>query len=244
MLIIVKIIYEVNVMQIKLPPIRIPEQMSLLLSMDIHDTRKSYARVADILYTSKFLTMLIEKYYVAFEKWRNLEEILNHTGWVGFRNRLTCVYLEYALNGHYPQNPSLDLATSISDFERKFENYSITGFGRSFLLGFYLRLVDIHLQHQGGLVEEGIIQRPLCVLDILKLGKLKHEKLDWLIMLIWHLQEFWGTIELEQKIKATNGNFYRLIDELDDESKEHMIDNFLSYGYAIGQDDIFLFEKV
>ena len=231
-------------MQIKLPPIKLPEQLSLLLTRDIHDTRKSYARVADILYTSKFLTMLIENYYVAFEKWKNLEDILNHTGWIGFRNRLTCVYLEYALHGEYPQNPNTNLCLPILEFERKFEKYSITGFGRSFLLGFYLRLADIHFQRQSNFVDDGIIQRPLCTLDILKLGKLKHERLDWLVLLIWHLQEFWGTFELEQKIKDVNGNFNRLIQDLDDESTEHMIENFLTYGYSIGQDDIFLYEKV
>lgn len=231
-------------MQIKLPPIRLPEQMCKLLSMDIHDNRKSYAMVADILYTSKFLTMLIEQYYVAIEKWNNLEEILNHTGWIGFRNRLSCIYIEHAMKGHYPKNPNLDLSKVISDFETKFENYSLAGFGRTYLLGLYLRMVDVHFNQMDDFLDDGIIQRPLCVLDILKLGKLKHEKLDWLILLIWHLQEHWGTYELEQKIKRVNGNLYSLIEELDDEFKEHMIENFLTYGFSIGQDDMFLFEKV
>jgi hypothetical protein len=231
-------------MLIKLPSLKVPEELSLLLSMDIQDTRRSYAKVADILYSNKFLTMLVEKYFIAFKKSKNLEEILNYTGWEGFRNRIASVYLQYFMEGEYPTNPNTGLSKQLVDFERTFEKYGVNGYGRSFLLAFYLKLVEQYYQEQGQYFEKSLLTDPNSILNILSMGKYKHEKLDWMILLLWHFTEFWGEEEVKKRIQTNKGSFEKIMDGLTPEQMESMLENFLSYGHAIGQDDVFLFEKV
>jgi hypothetical protein len=69
------------------------------------------------------------------------------------------------------------------------------------------------------------------------------EKVDHLILLLWHLYSFLGVDNLLERIK-NHENYMSIYDSLSNEQKKIMIDYFLAYGCSINEQEIFLNERV
>lgn len=225
-------------MEIKLPVMLVPEQITKVMCLNVQDTRKSYAKVAKALKKSSHLEKLIQRYFSAYQSRQTLEDILNYTGWELFRNRLLVIYLDYINKGKFPENPDSKLTESIEKFVTKFSKFCVNGYSRHYLLAFYLKGIELKTS-QGHFLESFE-----SVENILNISKFKHEKIDWLILLIWHLQQFWGNEKLLTLIKENNGDFFVISKQLNQQQFETLTENLLNYGYSINEQDIFVFEKV
>jgi hypothetical protein len=147
---------------------------------------------------------------------------------------MTNVYVDYALTGEFPTRPNIHNIASIIDLEEEVKSYTVAGFSRGFLLGFYLRMAEIQMEQQGR--DFAIVTDEL--IDIFKKSKIKIVKLDWLLLSLYHLEGYLGREllldEIDKGIK-----FEKLYKKLTEEQKSVMMGNLLSYGYSIGDHEIF-----
>lgn len=222
-----------------LPGQLVPEQLTKVLCSNVQDTRKAYTKVAKYLQSSSYLEKLIQKYFSAYQSRQSLEDILNYTGWELFRLRLIGIYLEYIQDERFPENPNPDMSNEVDLFARAFDRFCVNGYSRHYLLGFYLRAIELQPFSKLHLLDE--VQE---VRDILAISKFKHEKLDWLILLVWHLKIFFGKDLLLKYIHEHNGDYYSVVANVSKEQREVLVRNLLTYGQSINETELFLFEKV
>ena len=95
-------------------------------------------------------------------------------------------------------------------------------------------MAEIQMEHHGR--DFTIVTDEL--IHILKKSKIKIVKVDWLLLSLYHLEGYLGRElllgEIDKGIK-----FEKLYKKLTDEQKSVMMGNLLSYGYSIGDHEIF-----
>lgn len=152
---------------------------------------------------------------------------------------MTNAYVDYALTGRFPTKPDVYNMTSIIDLEEELKPFTVGGYSRGFLLGFYLKMARIKLEKAGK--EFNPINSD--IVKILKLSKIKIIKVDWLILNIFHFEGFLGRESLLTAIDGEIG-FEKLYNKLSEDQKTTMMGNLLSYGSSVGDEEIFYAKTV
>lgn len=231
-------------MNISLPVCFIPDELGWVMRNYFHNNRKNYSVIADQIYSSSVLRILIPKVFKEFMKNNNIESMLNALGWNGFRDRLASLYVyKYEMN-HYPTKTDIRYVEEIKTFEYEFIDFFPEGNSRLFMLGFYLKLSQIALNKKHEYGHEDILKVNPVVKQILKLGTQKTIKPDWLILVIMSLTDLLGDEDVVTLFSKTNGQFYKIIKEIKKEHREKLFETLLSYGTSISDDEMFLYEKV
>lgn len=198
--------------------------------------------VIDVLRKSPGLNLLLERAFHEFNEHKiGIEKIVTTLGWSNFRDRMASVYVFKALHGTFPDSTELDLIAPALALEARFTEKSVTGTSRLFLLGFYLRFLNVYLRMKDeGAAEVAV---PASVDRILALRTLKTDRPDWLILLCWHLDQFLGTDAVVAGIERGEAwpAFY---EKLTAPQKFQLHSNLLSYGASIQDDDPFLYERI
>lgn len=224
---------------IKLPFIRLPHEFVTLLKSNMGATPQP-SEVFKVLRNNPALMMVMEKAFQEFDDGRGLEKVMSALGWQSFRDRLSTLYISKALYGKYSQSTDLEIIDDIKKFETKYHNFEVSSFSRLFLLGFYIRLVNIR---QENLKEGQLVQIPDQVIKILSVIEGRAERIDWLILIITHLllafDEKLIINHLSQQKKIDD--FYQLMSSSD---RQLMFENLLSYGASIGEQDFVLYAKI
>ena len=154
---------------------------------------------------------------------------------------MASVYLFKALHGSFPDKTDMDLVEGIRSFETRFVEKSFTGSSRLFLLGFYLSFFNTHISmpDDGG----SLVKIPASVDRVLALKQVRTDRPDWLVLLCWHYDTFFGTDELIRLIQA-NTRWESLYERLTDAQRFTLVSNLLSYGASIQEEDPFLYERI
>jgi hypothetical protein len=136
----------------------------------------------------------------------------------------------------------MDLVEDIKTLEHRFTGHSIQGVARIFLLGFYLKLANVQIQHRENnkFIE---ISVPSEINSFLKLSHGRSEKIDWLILILMHLNATLGD-KLVLNAIATGKKLEELYGLLSTDSRKFMHDNLLAYGASINEPDLFLYDKI
>ena len=231
-------------MMANLPMCSIPDEMSWALKMRFHNNRKSYAVIADEIYGSPFLKVLVPRLYQEYIKNNNLESMLNALGWNGFRDRLVAIYLYKIEHGQFPTRIELEAVKEIKLFEDQFQDYVPDGDSRMFMLGFYLKMCDFKLSRDFQYMSESLLKTSDTILKILKKGTQKSLKLDWIYITLKVLEEMFPPDRLEHIISENNGNFYKVYQDLSEEDQKILIENLMAYGASINENEIFIYDRV
>lgn len=161
-----------------------------------------------------------------------VDYILKVIGWNGFRNRMTSVFIYHIVNGAFPFKSDLGLIQDIINLETKLRPFSVEGYSRAFLLGFYLKVLKLDSKDNTDIdISDDII-------ELLSLSGSRIVKIDWLVIMLLHFKEFLG-LERLKKILQTKIKYEDIYSLLSDEQKEIVMDNMLSYGSSIGDEEIF-----
>lgn len=184
--------------------------------------------------SQKSMVVLINLVFQDLGKRLELGTIIKAVGWTGFRDRMTNAYIDYALNGEFSSTPNIRNISSIVDLEEELKPFTVAGFSRGFLLGFYLRMAQIEMEKKGK--EFSIINDEL--IKMLKLSKIKIVKVDWLLLCLYHLEGYLGRDLLLTEMDKGQ-SFENLFGKLTEDQKAVMMGNLLSYGYSIGDHEIF-----
>jgi hypothetical protein len=196
----------------------------------------------DMLKKSPALYMVMERAFYEFNEHNiGLEKIASTLGWSNFRDRMASVYVFKALHGTFPDKTDMELVQQAIELEARFNEKSITGTSRIFMLGIYLRFLNIYISmRDDGSPEVSI---PASVDKIIALRNIKTDRPDWLILLCWHLESFLGASQLATYIES-GLSWAQLYQKLSQSQQFHLVSNLLSYGASIQEEDPFLYERI
>lgn len=223
------------------PPVILPKEFVQLLKMNL--TANSAAQVFEVLRVNRGLTDVLEIAFKEFNDGRGLEKTMIALGWENFRDRVASIYIYKAIHGKYPLRTDMGLIEDIRKFESAYTEMSVSGHSRAFLLGFYLRMAQLKIQE---LEKNKFIEVKLpeeVIVPVLRLTTARTEKIDWVILLVYHLGEALGMKSLTSALMAGKG-FDDLYAMMPQDDRRLMHDNLLSYGMSIQEPEIFLYEKV
>jgi hypothetical protein len=225
----------------QLPYITLPIELIKILKTNLSVSNPSQV-IAEILQESTSIHFILQKPFLEFGFGSNLERSISSMGWQNFRDRLTGLYIHKSLYGDYPLKATVDQVLDIKNLEDIFSDHYVKGPSRIFMLGFYLRLVNIYLRNHSS-TEYNDIRIPQEVINILSLSKNKSHKIDWLILILMHLNMGLGYKNLSEEI-SYGKKIKDLYVLLTAEQRKLMLDNLLAYGASIGEADLFLYDKI
>jgi hypothetical protein len=221
------------------PMVNLPYQFTSLLRANMQVGGNSLDNIRVFINSQKSMVVLINLIFQDLGKKLEIGSIIKAVGWTGFRDRITNAYVDYALTGEFPSKPNIHNISSIIDLEEDVKPYSVAGFSRGYLLGFYLRMAQIQMEQTGkdfSIVTDELIK-------ILKLSKIKIVKVDWLLLSLYHLEGYLGRDLLLSAIDK-GVRFEKLYEKLTEDQMSVMMRNLLSYGYSIGDHEIFYSKTV
>jgi hypothetical protein len=226
---------------IRFPYIRMPEEFLTLLKSNI-SVSTSPTPVFDIIRPNRGLSLILENSFKDLDDGRGIEKTMLGLGWPNFRERMASLYIYKSIYGNFPQKTQMDLVEEIKNLENKFQDFSVHGVSRLFLLGFYLKLANIDIQNKENnqFLE---IKIPDEIGPILRMSQGKTERIDWLILITFHLYHALGEKLLTNGL-ASGKKFEELYHVMPQEKREEMLANLMSYGASIQEPDIFLYEKI
>ena len=222
-----------------LPYISLPERFTKLLSANIQNSTQSNTNLEIYINENKELNMLVKKIFRDIDPDGFLGKILSISGWLGIRNRLAAVYIEYAITGEYPEIANLDLVTDIINLENKLRHFTNNGFSRAFLLGFYAKMSLIYVKKINDVEKVNALIIRDEHIDFMKWSKAKSTRIDWLMIQLIQYDYFLGNERVSNFLK-TGTRYEALFSLLSKEEQALMIDNCLTYGSSINDSEIFL----
>lgn len=225
----------------QLPYVNLPLEFLQLLKTNLSVT-SSPAPVFDVIRPNKALFAILERAFKEFDDGRGVEKVMLALGWQNFRERMASVFVYKTIYGDYPGHTNMELVEDVKTFETRFQDHSVHGYSRLFLLGFYLKLANIEIQRRedNQFME---IKIPEEVQAFLKLSQGRSEKIDWLILILTHLNHGLGE-KLLMNALIGGKKFEELYQMMSKEAQEQMNQNLLAYGASIQEPDIFLYEKI
>lgn len=218
--------------------VSLPPEFIELLKSNIFIT--SHSTFFDSIKKNQALCLSLERALNEFDDGRGFEKTLSALGWANLRDKLASFYISKTTNGVYPLKTDISLVDDIRELESRFSNHSVNGFSRLYLLGFFLKMVNIsnkkmNIDHQ--------VSVPDDIGVYLRLSQVRSVKIDWLILILIHLIE-----GIEDKTLLTSLAAGRGIDELytllPTGKRKWMFENLLKYGVSIGESDFFTNDKV
>lgn len=228
-------------MLFQLPHILMPKELVTLLRTSLAVTN-SPGPVFDHIRPNRGLMLLLEKAFKEFDDGRGVEKVMIALGWSHFRDRFASLYIFKSIYGHFPVKTDMSLVEDIKNIETLYGEFAIQSYSRLFLLGFYLSMANIEVRHKEGQLNVPL-QLPVEVLEVMKISQVRSERIDWLILMIWHLTSYLGKANLINKL--TNGaSFASLYQELSTEQQLHFTQNLLTYGASVQEDEVFFYERV
>lgn len=76
------------------------------------------------------------------------------------------------------------------------------------------------------------------LIDLLKFSKARSQYPDWMLLLLYHFDNFFGREKLTEFLK-TSTPYEKIYEQLTHDQKASLCLNLLAYGYSINEPDIF-----
>jgi hypothetical protein len=223
-----------------LPHVILPTEFCSLLKLNLAVANSS-ALVLEGINKNKALYISLEKIFKEFDDGRGFEKTMAGLGWHNFRDRLASIYFYRWIHGRFPHKAQPELIEDVKVFENQFQHHSLNGYSRLFLLGFYLKMVNLRSQRHSPHSFDFKIPDEIVIL--LRLSQIKSEKIDWLILILTHL--IWGLgYDTLLNYLASGKKMDHLYELLDPDARRMMFQNLLAYGFSIGEEDFFLYQKI
>ncbi len=227
--------------KITLPHIVLPLEFTTLLKSNL-SVSHAHTLISDTFHSNPSLEKYLENSFDEFGSSKGLSKSLSTLGWHNFRDRLAGIYVYKTLKGKFPSKTMNEFIDDVKDFEFRFSDHSIQGVSRCFLLGFYLKMANLENKKKvTGTFHE--IKIPEEIGAFLRLSQVKSEKIDYLILILFHLLLALGDKVLLNALMSGK-KIEDLLSQMSSESKKMMFENLLSYSASIDDPELFLYGKI
>jgi len=218
-----------------------PSEFIDLLKSDMNTNDVGFKKLKNNYWHSGSINALIKNCFKDIDDQGRFERIIHSLGWLGFRDRLASAYIEYQISGKFPEKPQLKYIDDILQLEDTLNPYTVEGFGRGFLLGFYLKLINCHeLEHSANRLEKLI---PDDVINLFDVGQSKVLTIDWLCLTLFLLSKYKRVGYLKEGL-SDSMNFQDFVGDLPPQEKDEMMFSLVTYGASIEDQDMFFSEVV
>lgn len=225
---------------LRLPYVNLPNEFVTLLKSNLV-VSESPAPIFDVIRPNRALYSILDKAFSEFNDGRGLEKVMLALGWPNFRERMASVYVFKATYGRFPSRTDMALVEDLKNLEGRFVDQTVHSYSRLFLLGFYLKFANFSTKALSGIM--GTLAVPAELDAIIKLSPARSERIDWLILMTWHMTEALGHSVFVNAL-SSGKTFDRIYDMMDSDSKAFMNQNLLAYSASIQDSETYLYEKV
>lgn len=219
-------------MELVLRPYKLPDELVFLLKSNLTHDKDIFSFIYETLEDNQSLQYIFNHTFSYVEGERNFKEMMKSLGWLHFRDRLSALYLNRIKDGKYPTQIDSSLINDMLILEQRLEDNTIQSVSRSYLLGFYLTSLKLTDDYFSARI-------PRVVFDLLKLSKTRIERIDWMLLLLWHFAIYLGEKYLHQSIVNERKTYKDLYQELSEDQQKKMMTNFLHYAYSINDGELF-----
>jgi hypothetical protein len=221
------------------PIISLPDYYTLMLRSNMQVSGQHFGDIQSFIQSKPPLLAIVKKVFHDLGPNVQIENIIKSLGWIGFRNRIANAFLDYELNGHFPDTLDSSLIVDLINIEEDVKSFEVSGFSRGFLLGFYLKMIELN----GIKLKLNRFNFNLNNIPFLEFSNSRFPKVDWSYLMIIHFIEFLGEAELKNHLVKKTG-FDFIYSKLKKDQKIIFAENMLSYGCSIGESDIFYATQV
>ena len=221
------------------PVVNLPDYFTSILKSNMQVSGQSFATLNTFIYSKPALLALVQRIFKDLGTNVDVGKIIKSLGWVGFRNRIANAFLEYELNGFFPEVLDSSLIVDLLNIEEDVKQYEVSGYSRGFLLGFYLKIIEIKRKKN----KQDDFNFDLNFIPFFEFSNSRFPKIDWSYLMILHFNEFLGEKNLKKHLVNKVG-FDHIYAELTEDQKNTFAENLLSYGCSIGESDIFYATQV
>jgi len=175
---------------LQFPFVKLPQEFVTLLKSNLSLTNDP-APIIDLITPNLALQSILETAFSEFNGGRGIEKVIKALGWSNFRERMASIYIYKSKYGDYPLKTDMELVEEIKSLENRFTDHSVNSYSRLFLLGFYFKFANLDIQHRedNHFLELTI---PPEIESLLKLSQGRSERIDWLILILYHLNASLG----------------------------------------------------
>lgn len=224
---------------INLPYVTMPDSFVKLLVSNIQNSTQINNNLEIFLTDNKDLNILVKKYFRDIDADGFLGKIISVSGWNGIRNRLAAVFIEFAMNGVFPEEANITLVNDLINLENKLRHFTVSGYSRAFLLGLYSKLSVIKINRMDEIHDYSPLIINNELIDLMKFSKSKSTRIDWLMLELALMESLFGLERLTNLLKG-EVKYNALFNILKNSEKDWYIENIMSYGASIGDYEFFL----
>ncbi|MBL7666156.1 MAG: hypothetical protein JNM93_13555 [Bacteriovoracaceae bacterium] len=225
------------------PVVNLPFELVELLKTNMANNEGKEKIIFSIVNKNTALVQLLEDLFAEFDSQKRLPQVLKKINWNTFRDHFSSIYVYHAVHGKYPSKSQMNLINDIQNFEDRLENVTQKSHSRSFLLGLYLKIMQIQFRKEGQSHNANFLEIPDEVFEIINLSSAKTEKIDWLVLIIWQLSQILPKGTLKNEIKKNN-TYMNIYQTLSAGEQNLFLRNCLAYGCSINETELFLNDKV
>ncbi|MBI2522445.1 MAG: hypothetical protein HYV97_18640 [Bdellovibrio sp.] len=233
---------------LSLPYIHLPQYYTKLLMSNSHSNPDFFYQTIQYIYDTPVLIGLTRAFLFDNASKIPLDAQLKAMGWLGVRDRLALIFLERERSGRFclPTDESRNALGEILEFEKRVRDISVEGYSRSFLLAFYLKMIQLRQKTNDKGIEKlfGTLPRPLV--QMLLEVKSRAIRIDWLFLFCLHLYQYRGPEKFKVLIKSNDLQrgmhgvvFSKVWPSNEEQLADEIIRNLLRYGSSIGEQDFF-----
>jgi len=226
---------------LQFPFVKLPQEFVTLLKSNLSLTNDP-APIIDLITPNLALQSILETAFSEFNGGRGIEKVIKALGWSNFRERMASIYIYKSKYGDYPLKTDMELVEEIKSLENRFTDHSVNSYSRLFLLGFYFKFANLDIQHRedNHFLELTI---PPEIESLLKLSQGRSERIDWLILILYHLNASLGE-KMVMNSLISGKIFEDIYALMPTDAQDVMAQNLMAYGASIQEPDVFLYEKV
>ncbi len=216
------------------PVISLPEYFTYILRSNMQVSGQNFAKLHAYIESQLPFHSIIKKVFFDFGGRVEIGKVIKSLGWVGFRNRMANAFLQYEQQSYFSDELDSSLVIDLVNMEEDLKSYEVSGYSRGFLLGFYIKMIEI--RHKKNNLNHFTFD--LSLIPLFELSTSKAQRIDWSYLILMHFNEFLGEQKLKDHLNKRSG-FDFIYSELSDQQQSLFSENLLSYGCSIGEADIF-----
>lgn len=221
-------------MTILFNPIVLPDEFLNLLKIHLMAKDNYIDEICKSFSPDSVIPIIFSNTFSQQGQKKELKDLIKTLGWLHFRDRVSSLFLNKIKNGFYPYNIDSSELDDILSLEKRLEPFTMQSISRSYLLGFYLTMDS--LNHN-----RGMRKVPEKVFNLLKLSKVRSEKIDLIVIVLWLFIDLIPENKLNKAFGDAKISYAEIFDLLSPEDKKFFNQNIFNYLFSIKEKSLFKF---
>ncbi|MFN8369912.1 MAG: hypothetical protein U0T83_04705 [Bacteriovoracaceae bacterium] len=224
---------------IKYPKLYLPQDFVGLLKVNVAEKSENWRKIIEYVWSHPTLYYIVQNCFQGLDQKKPVDYIINTLGWKNFRDRLGAIFLYHFKYGMYPNQATLTNMDDVLKLNAIIENYAFIGSSRGYMFGLYLKFVQVMIEKNEMILNPNDLKLNSDIINLLKLMNRKVERIDWLLIIIWHMVGFLGLEPVKNELTGNSLDYKKFLKKIKPEEREFFIQNCLMYGQAIHEPEIF-----